>query len=241
MTRNPRPGRLVSRDDFFYVSKDNYDEHAELAIPKYMEMHKDLARLIKRYWATQYRLRLLDLGAGTGKTTEIVLASYPNGTAFAVDKFPEMLRHAQVRLESFGDNVEYQRGDFMEMDFGLNYDVCVSALAIHHQDPAGKRYLFRKVFNSLSPRGLFLMIDWTRFADPDMQESAFDIAEAHVRETLSRVPDVMREWVSHWRHLNIPDTVEDMCDWLREAGFVHAECVSRYYGMALICATKDNR
>lgn len=228
----------VTKEVFFYVVNDNYDEHAELAIPRYVEMHKDLARLTSARWDRNYPLRMLDLGAGTGKTTEIVLRRFPKGSAVAIDKFSEMLHHAQVRLGSLGQRIEYVADDFMDCDLGSDFDLCVSALAIHHQDPAGKRKAFKKVFDALSPGGAFFMIDWTKFDDPVMQEAAFEVAEEHVREKLNRHPDIMASWIDHWRNLNIPDTVEDLCAWMRDAGFAHVDCVSRYFGMALLYGAK---
>jgi len=239
MSSKNKIGKNVERDDFFYVLNDNYDEHAELAIPQYKEMHEEMVRLIMRKWDRSFPLKLLDLGAGTGKTTEVILRSFPNGESVAVDKFPEMLNHARVRLDRFKCRVSYIEDDFLDADLGSNYNVCASALAIHHQDALGKQQIFNKVYNALEPGGIFVMIDWTTFSDEALNEAAFEIAEEHVRATLTRHPKIMSEWVHHWRNLNIPSTVEDMLLWLRECGFSHANCISRYYGMAFICAVKS--
>lgn len=230
-------GRRVGREEFFYVLNDNYDEHAEIAIPRYLEMHHELADLILACWGGSHPLRLLDLGAGTGKTTAFVLSEYPQGTAVAVDLFEEMLEHARRRLADFGRRVTFVQGDFLEEDLGGGFDVCVSALAIHHQDPEGKRAVFRRVYDALAPGGLFLMLDWTKFSDPEMHERALRVASRHVRQRVRRA-DVVEAWIHHWRDLNIPDTVADMCHWLGEAGFAQADCVARYYGMALVYARK---
>ena len=230
--------RQVSKEEFFYVIDDNYDEHAELAIPNYTALHEDLARMVGRIWQRDHPLRLLDLGAGTGKTTEIILTRFPNAKAVAVDKFPEMLSHAEVRLGRFTDRVEYLIGDFMDIDFGLDFDLCVSSLAIHHQDPTGKQELFEKVFNALRPGGVFSMIDWIKFNDPEMQQFSFEVAEEHVRKSLNSNPEIMSEWVEHWRYLNIPDSLEDQLSWLKNCGFQYADCISRFYGIALLYGRK---
>jgi tRNA (cmo5U34)-methyltransferase len=228
--------RIILPDEFFYVEQDNYDQHAELAIPFYREMHEALPSCAPRFGP----LRILDLGSGTGRTSLVFLIrpEFSGSTVRAVELFEAMHTHAKARLCSFGNRVKYVTGDFMEVPLGDDYDLCVSALAIHHQDPEGKRFLFRRIFEALRPGGRFLMIDWTKFNSPSLERVSMDSAVRHVE--LAKVPaEVVKQWVEHWRVKNRPDSVEDLCSWLTEAGFTHAECLIRHFGMALICAEKQ--
>jgi tRNA (cmo5U34)-methyltransferase len=224
----------ITREDFFYVLKDNYDEHIELAIPFYREMHAEVIRYVPTRVAP---LRALDLGCGTGKTSAVILQNFPHSTVRAVDLFDEMLRHARTRLSSFEGRVEYVQGDFRKLPLGSGYDVCVAALSIHHHTSAEKRETFRRVYEALVRGGRFLMIDWTKFRSPFTQRLSAIVAEQHAN---SSVPDqaVVDAWSEHWREKNKPDTVEDMLEWLKHAGFEQAECTVRYYGMAMIVAEK---
>jgi len=224
----------ISKEDFFYVLKDNYDEHIELAIPFYREMHKEIVRFVP---AGITSMRALDLGCGTGKTSAIILQNFPASTVRAIDLFDEMLRHARARLSPFEGRVEYVQGDFRSIPLGGAYDVCVSALAIHHHTPEEKRETFKRIGEALSPAGRFIMIDWTKFESPFVQRLSAAVAEQHAR---SSVPDeeVVEAWCEHWREKNIPDTVANLVEWLEDAGFAHAECTVRYYGTAMIVAEK---
>jgi tRNA (cmo5U34)-methyltransferase len=125
----------------------------------------------------------------------------------------------------------------MEVSLGRDFDVCVAALAIHHQDASGKQELFRRIHAALAPGGRFLMIDWTRFKDPGLQELSFRVAETHLK---TQVTDrrIVEEWAEHWRHKNRPETLDDLTSWLHAASFGSVECVVRFHGMALICAEK---
>ncbi len=231
-------GRHVTRQEFFYVLQDNYDEHAEVSIPGYLNMHTEMEQFASRRWNVSAPLRILDLGTGTGKTVELLLDHFPQSTAVAVDIFDEMLNHAQIRLCKYGNRVELRKGDFSDMLLEQGYDLCVSALAIHHQNPQGKRDLFSRIYQSLMPGGCFCMIDWIKFDDPREEGAALEAAEVHVR---SAVPDkIADQWVEHWRELNIPDTAENMCQWLRDAGFSFVFCPIHHYGMALIYAIKES-
>lgn len=251
-------GRQVTRDEFFYVMQDNYDEHAELAIPGYREMHTAMVELLSHAWDPREKaLRMLDLGAGTGKTTASVLQKFPSGTAVCIDLFDEMLAHAAERFareNAMRDRVELRSGDFMTAELGSGFDVCVSALAIHHQDAPGKRSLFAKIHGALKPGGYFCMIDWVKFREAWKNVATLEAAEGHVRAALERadgevrqrVPDavalnwatVANSWVEHWKTKNLPDTEDDLCRWLVEAGFRRSFCAVRHFGMALIYAVK---
>lgn len=226
--------REISDDEFFYVTQDNYDEHIELAIPFYRLMHKELIRYVPD---TINPLRALDLGCGTGKTAAVLLRNFPKLTVQAIDLFDEMLKHARKRLATFEGRVEYVRGDFRTTPLGSGYHVCVSALAIHHSTQGEKQELFSRVFESLAPRGRFIIIDWTKFHSPFVQSVSAAVAEQNVTES-GAGKDIANEWCHHWREKNIPETVQDLQGWLLKAGFSHAECVVRYYGMAMICAEK---
>ena len=231
------PGRHVSRDEFFYVVQDNYDEHAEIAIPGYIVLHDDLLDFVSRQWGVESPLRILDLGTGTGKTIAMLLKQFPKSQAVAIDLFDEMLRHAAERLREFGGRVNLRKGDFIDAFLGSDYDLCVSALAIHHQEPEAKRELFARIFDALKPSGCFCMIDWIKFDDPKKMAAALATAEAHVRNAVPNA--IADEWVRHWRELNRPDATDDMCQWLQDSGFSFSFCAVRHYAIALIYAQKS--
>ena len=231
-------GRQITRDEFFYVRQNNYDEHAELAIPDYRQMHEVLVKILLAIWPNHPPLRVLDLGAGTGKTSGVILDKFRGATVKAVDLFEEMLEHAKLRLEEFEDRVEYVQGDFMEIELGEGYDVCVSSLAVHHQTAEGKQELFERIFKALAPGGRFLMIDWVRLEEPTLHELSFEVAAENLQRA-GLPARIEKAWKRHWRNKNIPETVPDLCSWLQKAGFRRAECVIKHYEIALICAEKE--
>jgi tRNA (cmo5U34)-methyltransferase len=226
--------RKIDSSEFFFVREDNYDEHAELAIPGYVEMHDALPWCVSD---KEHVRQVLDLGCGTGKTSKVFLDAFPQCSVVGVDLFEEMLRRARAHLQPFGDRFSAMRGDVREVPFGEGRDVCVASLALHHLTAPEKREVFRKIFRCLAPGGRFLMIDWTKFDNPTIQEAAAAVAEAHVRK---RVPNqhVVAEWVQHWREKNLPETVDDLTEWMRTAGFSSVECVMRNFGMALLMGEK---
>jgi tRNA (cmo5U34)-methyltransferase len=223
----------IDKNSFFFVKDDNYDEYAELAIPYYREMHNELTTFGPSDPLAQFRV--LDLGVGTGKTSEVFLDKYPQATVVGIDLFDEMLDHARSRFAKYGSRVQLEKGDFRTVALSGQFDVCVSALSLHHLTPSEKKELFQRIRDVLKPQGLFLMIDWTRFQSPRIQKAAFENAEKHVRAAVSDT-DIINNWCQHWKYQNIPDCVEEMLSWLKTSGFGHAECIIRHYGIALIVA-----
>ena len=66
-----------------------------------------------------------------------------------------------IARERFADrpDVRYIAGDYSSVDFAGHYDLCCSALSIHHLEHDDKRRLYRKIFAALNPGGMFVNAD----------------------------------------------------------------------------------
>lgn len=226
--------KSITKADFFYVTEDNYDIHSSVAIPFYNEMHTELLHLAL---LSKKDPVILDLGCGTGTTSSMLLNKYPGAELIAIDLFEEMLNHAREKLQQHGDRVSFLQADFRMLRWKTGIDLCVSALAMHHILAEEKKELFRKIFDSLNPGGKFIMLDWSAFMDPGLEEMAYNKATEYVIKS-GADDTIIADWIQHWKYINIPHTNEDMCTWLFEAGFSTAECVIRNYGMSLLFARK---
>jgi trans-aconitate 2-methyltransferase len=72
--------------------------------------------------------RVLDVGCGTGRVTELLLELVPRGRVLAVDASDEMVALARQRL---GDRVEVWCQDALEIDLEQPVDAVVSTAVLH--------------------------------------------------------------------------------------------------------------
>jgi tRNA (cmo5U34)-methyltransferase len=179
--------------------------------------------------------QILDVGAGTGLLSELIRSRLPQASFTLLDASPEMLSKAVHRM---GDSAKcsYLHGDFSKTLPEGRYDAVVSALAIHHLTHADKRALFDKIFNRLTPNGLFVNVE--QLAGPNYAfEQFYDRQhERHVRD-MSTPPE---EW-SRGRErmkLDIPADLLTQLEWLRSAGFSEVECLAKDCRFATYVAWK---
>jgi tRNA (cmo5U34)-methyltransferase len=149
--------------------------------------------------------RFLDLGAGTGAVSELVLGiggDDSQSQGVLVDVSEPMLSRASVNLAPFAGRWQIVRGDLGSPDWraGLlegQYDAVVSGLAIHHLSSTRKREL----------EGLF---------DEYMLASAVAHEHEHGR-------DGSDQNVDFDTGEDQLDSIEDQLRWLRDAGFQHVD------------------
>jgi tRNA (cmo5U34)-methyltransferase len=170
----------------WHFEPDSYLAMVREEIPSYDELQ---ARLAAATSAVPARA-ILDLGSGTGITAQRVLAEHPGAALVGVDGSDHMLAHARRLLPEATFVVGALEDPLPDGPF----DLVVSAFAVHHLDPAGKRALFARVADVLSPGG--------RFALCDVVVPAGDVPR----------PVPLEEGVDQ------PSSVDDQLAWLSEAG-----------------------
>lgn len=98
---------------------------------------------------------ILDLGSGTGVTAERVLSMHPGANLVGLDSSEEMLVHARRLIPTAAFAVAHLQDPLP----AGQYDLVVSAFAIHHLVGPGKADLFKRVASVLRPGGRFVFCD----------------------------------------------------------------------------------
>ena len=116
--------------------------------------------------------RVLDMGAGTGRSTLMVLEARPQTAVVALDLFAESyVRHfgseqsgqerllANLRAAGVADRAEVQTGDMRKLPFEpAAFDAIVSAYAIDHLNQDGIAASLSEASRVLKPDGEFLLM-----------------------------------------------------------------------------------
>jgi tRNA (cmo5U34)-methyltransferase len=192
----------------FHFQPATYLDMIRAEVPAYDELQDAVAAAT----ADVRTERVLDLGVGTGETSQRVLEVHADAALVGLDESADMLSAAAARLAGADLRVGRLEDPLPEGDF----DLVVSALAVHHLDGDGKADLFARVATRLRPGGRFVLGDVVVPDDP-----------ADVVTPIDGVYDQ-------------PSTVDDQLRWLAVAGFDARVAWSRQ-DLAVIVADRLRR
>jgi len=168
---------------------------------------------------------ILDIGAGTGLLSALLLEKYPAATLTLLDISEKMLAVARERF-SGRKNVCFRAGDYAQVELGGPYDLVCSALSIHHLEPGDKQRLFTKVYRALSPGGLFVNADQAEGETPYFTERYLE----YWNDFLANGPlsaDEHAEILKRRDTLDKNEKLSVQLAWLQKAGFSDVDVVYR--------------
>jgi len=119
----------------------------------------DLSSQPQQAWASEVLTRLegiardatvLDVGCGTGRVTEALLALVPQGRVLAMDASADMVALARSRL---GDRAEVWCEDVLQLDLDEPVDAIVSTATLHWITDHDR--LWARLAQALRPGGVF--------------------------------------------------------------------------------------
>ncbi|MDD2621039.1 MAG: methyltransferase domain-containing protein [Syntrophomonadaceae bacterium] len=210
----------------------SYDAQRKHLIPCFADFYGtavDLAEVDNKESA------ILDIGAGTGLFSAMLLQKYPQAKLTLIDISAQMIEMARQRFQG-SKNIDYIVDDFAVYNFNQKFDMIVSSLAIHHLNAQEKEFLYQKVFNSLKKQGCFINADQVLGAT-DHLESLYkeDWKRKVINSPLS--PEELNQAYERTK-LDKMSTLKEQLDWLQKAGFSDVDCVYKYYNFVVLYACK---
>jgi tRNA (cmo5U34)-methyltransferase len=166
----------------------------------------------------------LDLGAGTGAASRVLLQLYPRSTAVLADYSPQMMNEGSRDMAPFAGRYRYVEFDMSTSHWPTTIPTAVAAvvtsLSVHHLPDDRKQGLFAEIFDHLVPGGWYLNYDPVTSVDPLVEDSW-----ARVNDRLD--PDAARkrlhptpmEHTRHQNHVRYMIPLEQQLDYVRAAGF----------------------
>ncbi len=164
-----RADRAAAAERYFAVHAADWDELRSLHIAE-----SEVEAAVERALAGRPLGRLVDIGTGTGRMIELFAAAADN--ALGIDRSPEMLRLARVKLTEAGlDNAELRQGDMyaLPVPAGTADTVIIHQVLHYAQQPAAA---VAEAARLLGDGGRLLIVD---FAPHELEE--LRDRDAHVR------------------------------------------------------------
>ncbi len=175
----------------------------------------------------------VELGVGDGWLSAAILERFAQARVSGLDGSPAMLQVAANRLTPFAGRFDlriFQLEDLSWLD-ALDGEVrcVVSSLVVHHLDGAGKRALYRRLYERLTPGGALLLADllapnsaWERRSMARQWDAVVQRQSLSLTGTL----EAHRQFVAErWNIYDYPDPMDlpstgpEHLRWLSEAGF----------------------
>lgn len=219
----------VSSTPAFNRSASGYDAMRRRLIPCFDDFYGTVLDLLGE-GPLPTAPRILDLGAGTGLLSALVLDRLPDARLHLVDASDGMLDQARRRFAG-RDTVSFALADMGRTDLGGPWDAVVSALAIHHLDDPAKRALFAGIRRALAPGGIFVNAEQVLGPDPATEARYVRLWHQQIRaagvpeDEIARAADRM----SHDRCAS----VEDQLAWMRAAGLRAVDCSFKAWRFAV--------
>lgn len=207
-----------------------YDAMRRRLIPCFDEFYGTALRLIDD-WKTREDFRVLDLGAGTGLFSAMILERFPETELHLIDASSGMLDQAKERFRG-NPRVTFGIGDMATSDLGGPWDVIVSALAIHHLDDPDKQSLFAHIVGALRPGGLFVNAE--QVLGPTLEAEDRYVRFWHADIRAAGVSEQEIAGAAERMAFDRCAPVEAQLAWMHEAGFHDVDCTFKSWRFAVL-------
>ena len=118
-------------------------------------LFNEFRRIIRKLFINNLEnLKILDIGAGNGMLTELILSEFPNAIVTMLDLSAEMLESAQAIFETNKipfDHINFVIKNFITDEFpNEKYDLIISSYALHHiREADDLKSVYLKIAKSL--------------------------------------------------------------------------------------------
>jgi tRNA (cmo5U34)-methyltransferase len=217
----------------FNAIASRYDAQRQWVIPGIDALYGAAVRAVD--WPGS-RPAILDIGAGTGLLSALLLQRYPDAFLTLLDISDQMLNVAHERFSGNPD-VRYVTGDYSTGDLGGQYDLVCPALSIHHLLHEDKQALFQRVYDALNPGGVFVNADQAAGETPALDREYMHYWDEFIRNGplgTDEQEEILRRRASLDRNAKLSVQL----GWLNDCGFVDVDVMYRNRTFVVIRARK---
>ncbi|WAC05053.1 MAG: methyltransferase domain-containing protein [Methanoregula sp.] len=180
---------------------------------------------------------ILDIGAGTGLLSALMLQRYPDAALTLLDISDEMLKVARQRFFK-NTKVRYIVGDYVKTGLEGRYDLICSALSIHHLTHEDKEHLYRRIYMALNPGGVFVNADQAAGETPALDRHYMQYWDEFVRNGPLGA-DEQAAILKRRAELDRNAKLSVQLGWLRDCGFSDVDVVYRNRIFVVLTGRKE--
>jgi len=220
---------LEEMSDFFNSRAQIYDEKHLEHIWGGMESKN----IIASFFPPDTK-KMIDLGIGTGLELEAIFKRFPDIEITGLDVAKDMLKLLQEKYPS--RKIHLYCESYFDYNLGRNlYDVALSVMSLHHYNHLKKTDLYRKIYNCLNSKGIYIECDYmlseAECENPQAQED-FYFSEFERLKNEQGISD-NREY-----SYDTPCTVANQKKMLIDAGFTNVREVWQKEHTVILIADK---
>ena len=178
---------------------------------------------------------ILDIGAGTGLLSSLILEKFPDANVTLIDLSEKMLDVAKDRFRA-NPNITYIINDYTIYKFDKKYDVIISSLSIHHLTGDEKKQLYHNIYSSLNENGVFINADQVLGGTPNLESLYKRDWKYKVENSGLSKEEILSGYER--AKLDKMSTLEDQINWLKDAGFLDVDCVYKYFNFVVLFGRK---
>jgi len=226
-------GRGAAMDevkDHFEDEATEFDRIILALIPHYQTMIRVLVDAVP--FSRSEPIRVMDLGCGTGTVAAQVLDVFPNARITCLDVAENMIAIARTKLAAH-PQVNFIAADFSDLEFCGEHDAIISSLALHHLATDGdKQKVYRRIYGSLTPGGVFYNADVVLATNDFLQALCMKAWRRFMGYSLS-IDEIEGKWIPKYNEEDRPAKLLDQLAWMTEIGFVDVDVLWKYYNFAV--------
>lgn len=199
--------KFETMDEFFDKRSGTYDAHMKESVVSFEQFYSHVADGVAN---TQDRVRILDIGCGTGLELEWIFKRAPNADITGVDLSSELLNKLRTKYEKCLNQITLVQKSYLTLPLGKGiYDYVVAVMTLHHLLPDQKQKLYRSIKKALKSDGKYIEGDY--IVTPEKEKQFLDNYYELCRS------DKKIKGGTH--HIDIPLSLETQKRILVEAGF----------------------
>jgi ubiquinone/menaquinone biosynthesis C-methylase UbiE len=197
--------KSTQRKDLFNKNNKIATEYdlLKMAIPHHDEFQQQTGKELLNNFDSHAEINILEIGAGTGLTTQEISRVMPNAKITSIDLEKVMLDQAKAKnLDSDIVFVQVDVNDFLNYanQNGIKYDAVVTGYTLHNFSHTFRSEVLAGICGILKDGGIFINADKIAHDDKDKYMKVYkdQIEKYNVYDSIG-YSDLKQEWVDHYQ------------------------------------------